>query len=242
MRNRKFHFSLPAAIVSFGLILFMVYLGFWQLDRAAQKQQQQTAFQQGDTPALAADELTSMPERYQHVQVTGAFVSDTQVLMDGIPKGRRPGYLVLTPFRIEGSDRLLMVNRGWRPWTGARQSVDGLEVAPTTRQIRGRVDRFWQSGLKLGGGNAAEEGRWPRIAIYPQHAEISAWLDAPVVTWQLLLNADEPEGFLREWKPGGLGSERHVGYAVQWFALALTLFIIYLVISFRKTDATTDRE
>ena len=44
----------------------------------------------------------------------------------------------------------------------------------------------------------------------------------------------EPDGFVRDWKPSGLTPERHLGYAFQWFALALTLAVLVLV-SFLKS-------
>jgi surfeit locus 1 family protein len=53
----------------------------------------------------------------------------------------------------------------------------------------------------------------------------------PVV---VLLAPDSPYGFVREWQPAPTGSERHLAYAVQWFAMALMLLIIYLVISTRR--------
>ena len=52
----------------------------------------------------------------------------------------------------------------------------------------------------------------------------------------LLLDAADPDGYRRDWRPSDFGPERHLGYAVQWFALAGTLVILYLAWSFRKSD------
>jgi surfeit locus 1 family protein len=52
----------------------------------------------------------------------------------------------------------------------------------------------------------------------------------------ILLDPSAPDGFRRNWRPSDFGPERHVGYAVQGFALAVTLVILYLAWAFRKTD------
>ena len=51
-----------------------------------------------------------------------------------------------------------------------------------------------------------------------------------------LLDAGEPEGYLRQWQAPGFPPLRHIGYAVQWFGLALTLFVIYIVTNLRHSD------
>ncbi len=44
----------------------------------------------------------------------------------------------------------------------------------------------------------------------------------------------EPDGYVRTWSPPGFPPMRHIGYAVQWFALALALLVIYLVTNLRQ--------
>ena len=50
----------------------------------------------------------------------------------------------------------------------------------------------------------------------------------------MLLDAAEPDGFARNWSPGEFPPVRHIGYAVQWFGLALALAVIYVVTNVRK--------
>jgi surfeit locus 1 family protein len=51
----------------------------------------------------------------------------------------------------------------------------------------------------------------------------------------VLLDAQQSDGFERIWAMrAGFGPERHLGYAVQWFALAATMFIVFLVMSFKS--------
>src|SRR5260370_22993896 len=50
----------------------------------------------------------------------------------------------------------------------------------------------------------------------------------------VLLDPAEPDGSVRSWAPPGFPPMRHIGYAVQWFALALTLLVIYVVTNLRR--------
>jgi surfeit locus 1 family protein len=50
----------------------------------------------------------------------------------------------------------------------------------------------------------------------------------------VLLDPGEPDGYVRNWSAPGFPPMRHLGYAVQWFALALTLAVIYVVTNLRR--------
>jgi surfeit locus 1 family protein len=57
----------------------------------------------------------------------------------------------------------------------------------------------------------------------------------------LLLDASQADGYERVWEAHlGFSPERHVGYAVQWFALALAAVILFVVTSFRTKKATDE--
>jgi cytochrome oxidase assembly protein ShyY1 len=59
-------------------------------------------------------------------------------------------------------------------------------------------------------------------------------LQRPLDPRIILLDADQPDGLVREWRPSTIPPERHLGYAVTWFALAAALAVIYLVMNLRK--------
>ncbi len=240
MTQTRAKFSWPLTVLTAGLIALMCSLGMWQLDRADEKQSRLDAFEAG---VVVTDvSMTTNPRRYSEVEVQGQYDYSRQVIMDGFSIDKRAGYQVLTPFRVENTDTVLMVNRGWRVWSGDRLNIQGLVAANTLRTLRGRAERFWQPGMILGEGNAGESSRWPRIVVYPQHAEITQWMEQPVATWQLLLDPQQDDGFVRKWSPGGIPPERHLGYAVQWFALAITLLVLYLIIVFKRSKSSEESE
>jgi surfeit locus 1 family protein len=56
--------------------------------------------------------------------------------------------------------------------------------------------------------------------------------DLLVIT--LLLDNDAPAGFIRAWTPPGSDEARNLGYAFQWFAMALAVMVIAVVITLRS--------
>ena len=56
----------------------------------------------------------------------------------------------------------------------------------------------------------------------------------------LLLEPGAEDGFIRFWQPTGTSPERHVAYALQWFAFAATLATIWLVMFLKRRRRTDD--
>jgi surfeit locus 1 family protein len=112
--------------------------------------------------------------------------------------------------------------------------VDG-----TPRTVRGRADHLPSPGIQLG-SRAVLTPPFPVVASFPRHDEIAAllkesdWASAADV---ILLDAREPDGYVRRWSPPGFPPMRHIGYAVQWFGLSLALLVIYIVTNSRKVAA-----
>jgi surfeit locus 1 family protein len=78
---------------------------------------------------------------------------------------------------------------------------------------------------------------YPVGAAFPSRREIagllheSSWSSAADL---VLLDPGEPDGYVRQWSAPGFPPMRHIAYAVQWFALALTLLVIYFVTNLRR--------
>jgi surfeit locus 1 family protein len=214
----------------------LLSLGRWQLERAAQKRALFDAF---DTPQDAARviELDTPPlPRYAHVAARGHYDAARQVLIDNMTSADgRAGYFVVTPFALARGGWLL-VNRGWVPVGVSRAALPSIEVSGETRQVRGRTDRLPSPGIHMG-RPAPLRPPFPAVANFPSHAELEQLLHE--TSWAraadlVLLDAAEPDGYERRWQPPGFPPLRHLAYAVQWFALAVALVVIYMVTNFRK--------
>lgn len=233
--SRVFEPRLFTTLLAVVLIGVLISLGRWQLTRAGQKQALYDLFDSGTDGTRAIDLATPPLPRYQHVRASGRYDSTRQILIDNMSSAAsRAGYYVITPFALEGGGWIL-VNRGWVPVGASRAEKPSIAVASDVRELHGRADNLPRAGLRLGG--AALVPPYPVVANYPSEAEVrsllreSQWAPAAEV---LLLDARDPDGYLREWQPPGFPPIRHVAYAVQWFGLALTLAVIYVVTHLRR--------
>ncbi len=206
-----------------------VSLGLWQLDRAAEKKSLLSRFDGEDTYTQVSD-YASLDE-FARIQVQGEFLSDRQILIDNIVQGGRPGYYVITPFRLNTVEPLLLINRGWIP-KKMPADVPDISVASGFKTVRGLVGRLPRVAIRPGDA-FAEKGPWPRIAVYPRPEEIADALETRTMPIVLLLATDETNGFSRQWQPNISGPSTHYGYAVQWFAMAATV-VALMVWNLRK--------
>jgi surfeit locus 1 family protein len=170
--------------------------------------------------------------RYRNLRLPGRYDPAHQFLLDNISYQGRPGYQVLTPFETAGGT--VLVNRGWLPASGDRRVLPDIAVAGETREVTGRIEWLPRPGIPLAAAAPPPDAPWPRRLLFPTSAEAGAQLGVALRNYQLLLDPGDPDGYVRDWRPGGMGSDRHLAYAVQWFGLALTVIVIYLVLVLRN--------
>ena len=216
------------------LLLFagLFSLGQWQWHRAQEKEALAASFaaQEGTVAAFDADADYPL---FARVNVSGTYSPGQQFLVDNIVQDGLAGYYVITPLELADDDRLLLVNRGWTEHRADRELPD-VSIAQSAVEITGRIGRLPRPGMRLDGA-AVNLGAWPRVAVFPTNADLAAALRRDVFPFVLLLDATADEGFSRQWSPGGMTAERHVGYAVQWWALALAFAVLFVMIN-RKPE------
>ncbi len=230
--SRVFAPRLLPTLAMLPLLALLLWLGSWQLERAAEKRVLLAAFAAG-AAAPAAVPLADSTPRYAHVTATGRYLSGRQFLLDNMTRDGVAGYRVLSPLeRTDGT--LLLVDRGWLPAGPARAVLPDVAVDETSRTVRGRLDELPRAGLRLA---AAAEAGWPRRVGFPTRAQLESALGRPVFAQLLLLDAAEADGYRRDWQPTASGPERNLGYAVQWYALALTLLVLWVVVNLKRPAA-----
>jgi surfeit locus 1 family protein len=238
--NWSFEPRLFTTLLAIGLIAMLVSLGRWQLHRAEEKRVLFDSFAGAVTAAGAAarpiDKQTPPVPRYSHIEATGSYDATRQVLIDNMVEGTQAGYFVITPFALQGGGWVL-VNRGWVPLGKTRAERPTIPVGANLRTLRGRADNMPSPGIHLG-LPAPLAPPYPVVAAYPTRAEVAQLLQESnwaSVADLILLDADLPDGYVRNWAPPGFPPLRHIGYALQWFGLALALAVIYVVTNFRRT-------
>jgi len=220
-------------LVLFGILMS---LGFWQLDRAGQKRALVAEYRSGTTGALLKIDarLGSVAGlQFQPASVTGHYDSAHQFLLDNRTHNGMVGYEVLTPLMLDPGVGVL-VNRGWIPLGGSREQLPAVPVDSGPRTVVGRIRDVSKKGFTLG----SEQPRtgWPYRILRTDIERLAPELGYRLLPLELLLDPAQPDGYVREWHPlMTFGPERNVGYAVQWFALATTLMVIYLAVNLKKT-------
>jgi surfeit locus 1 family protein len=214
------------------LLPVLIALGFWQLDRAEQKR----AFLAAQKKGMAAPALqltASTPEdkealRYRPAKAIGRYDSGRQFLIDNRVVDGKTGYFVLTPFILEGSDKAILVNRGWIPASRDRNALPDTAIRSEQTQVSGRINHFPSVGIKLAGADQPTAG-WPAVVQVADSAILSARLGYPVFPFMLELDKQAPEGYRREWHEAAvMPPEKHAAYAMQWFGLAVVLALLFI--------------
>src|SRR3954451_88444 len=100
-----------------------VRLGFWQLDRLAQRRARNHALEaalklpplEWDAPTAALIERD--PERFinRKLRARGQYDPAGEVILRGRALDGAPGVHLVTPLRAPGVGHVLLVNRGWAP-------------------------------------------------------------------------------------------------------------------------------
>jgi surfeit locus 1 family protein len=226
-------------VLTIVVLAALVSLGRWQLQRADQKRELFDAFAAGADATRLIDLQTPPLPRYQHIEARGSYDGSRQLLIDNMTSADgRAGYFVVTPFALADGGWLL-VNRGWVPLGVSRSALPAIDVAGNPRRLLGRADRLPSAGLRMG-RPAGLGPPFPAVANFPNHSDIerllreTSWTHAAEL---VLLDADQPEGYVRQWQPPGFPPLRHTAYAVQWFGLALALSVIYLATNVRRAKS-----
>jgi surfeit locus 1 family protein len=237
--NRVFAPGLVPTLAMLPLLALLLWLGTWQYHRAGEKRVLWEQFERGaDATVPLPASGASPPERYAHVSVTGSYRPDRQVLLDNMTHAERAGYRVLTPL-VRDDGTAVLVDRGWVAPGRTRQQLPDVAVGAERRTVTGRFDSLPRPGLEL--AVPPDGAGWPRVLSFPKQAQLERVLGARLYPGVVLLDAGLPDGYVREWQPPGLPPERHLGYSVQWYALATTLFLIWVVVNLKKRDGGSPR-
>ena len=148
----------------------------------------------------------------------------------------KPGYFVLTPFVLQDEAKAVLVNRGWVPLNHDRSVLPEVQLKNQQTKVSGRINRFPSIGIKLAGAEIPTEG-WPSVLQVIDTQVLAKKLAYPLFPFQIELDKNLPEGFKREWQTTTIMlPEQHTAYAIQWFALAFTLTLLFIWYSCKRHD------
>ncbi len=244
-RPRRFGMAIGWVLAIATIILF-VSLGRWQLERMQEKRVRLTAAAQALQPQapqpllLASDSLRA--QNYDWAVGSGVLVNATVWLDNQILDGK-PGvrmYCVLLP---DAGVQAQLLDAGWWPLDGKRDMpVFGCPVG--AQHVRGLLAPPPSSGLQSGDAMASfGEHRWLATRIDQGVIAAALNLSAGIAPRVLRLDPARNKGDagvmlvpgMRDLVilPNTLTPARHLGYAVQWFALALTVLVVAVTLTIK---------
>lgn len=209
----------------------LVRLGIWQLQRLEERR----AFNARVLSQIEGEELDlnrQIPAgdlfdmEYRRVVVTGTFDHAQEVLLRNQVWGDEPGYHILTPLMIQGSEWSILVDRGWIPMEGA-QNLEGFQEKGLV-MLQGRLRRP-QDKPDFGGV--------PDPTLAPGETGLQAWnivnlariekqVTLPLLPVYIEAHPEPGTGLhfpLREDVVPEVSEGSHLGYAFQFFGFAVIL-------------------
>ena len=227
-----FRTSVKLTLALLALALLFARLGWWQLERKAEKQLLFEQFVNG--PRLSVEQALERGEMFARVEAYGRYDPSRHVLLDNKILNGRAGVHVLTPFTL-GDERQLLVNRGWLPLPPDRRSLPGVETDGSLRTIAGILNKPSTGGQRIGEPDVLVADRWPQLVTYLDLDSVSSALNSSLEPWLLQLEPEDESGFEgRQWQAAVMGPEVHGAYALQWFSLAVAALIIWITLGVRK--------
>lgn len=237
------HVAPLPAVAALLMLSLLLSAGLWQLRRAEEKraiavEQAYRVDKQSVIlePALAASASASVAQlRHRRAIASGRYRGDAQYLLDNRTHKQIAGYHVLTAFRLQGSDVHVLVNRGWLPVGPDRRRLPDITIPEQAVALEGTIVAPPSSGIALG-DSGYDAGGWPRVVQRVDMARIQAQLGGSLLPFVLRLSPASEQGYTRDWQlRTGLTPERHLGYAVQWFALAAALLTLCIWVAVKRT-------
>ena len=220
-----------SVVLAAGALFFFALtlaLGKWQLNRASEKEAIQLALEvEGRKPVLGNAALLAARDKAglikQRAALQGTWVIDKTVFLDNRQMNAKVGFFVVTPLQLFGSAEVIWVQRGWiqRNFED-RALLNRIDTPAGQVSVEGRI--------ALPPSKLYEPGA-PSTGVIRQNLDLEQFKTEsglPLLPVMLQQTGPASEGLLRDWPAVNLGTDKHYGYAFQWFGLALLIAGLYL--------------
>ncbi len=231
------------SVLWLSILVLMLRLGFWQLQRADEKQLLIDQLAQTEHPVIEGVSALQQVHRFQTIEVLGSFDEKVAFYLSNQFHDGQVGFHVYGVMSYFESDVISLVNRGW---------VKDLSSVPQAQP----AEKLWllqqsdwpRPGVQLGDQVLTSSAK--QQVTYLTEEVTKNWLkerfcrqktnnDCIILPFIFKLNQQMPDGFVRDWKSQRVVPEKHQAYAGQWFSMSLVLLLLYFVF-LRKNHASED--
>ena len=224
---------IAATLVTFLAVVIMFALGFWQLQRGAEKTQRLANIQQAaESNKLSLHQAINLGEQALDMTVSMEGVVDTQhyFLLDNKIQQGRVGYEVLVV--ADTSEGNVLVNFGWLAAPALRSELPAVSLPTVPTKLQGMLAIPKQNSLIT--ETAAYDRQWPKILQQADLAIIAEHYAQPLLPFVILLDEELDSAYIRNWQPVVMPPEKHLAYAIQWFLLGAAALIIFILAQRKK--------
>lgn len=217
-------------------------LGFWQLDRLAQREARNALLEarMAQPPVDPASVARDSTAAYRRITLAGG-CEGAQFILAARSRRGVPGVHLLCRFHTAAGEEFLL-DRGWLPSADARTlPAEVWRRAPRDTTLEALLVPFPPGGSSetrtrtaarlaedSAGVRLAEPG--PRVLYRLNHAQAEAVTAMELPPWYAQATGASP-GPPYPADPPDLSSGPHLGYAVQWFSFALIALIGWAVLA-----------
>lgn len=238
---KTFRFSMRISLICLVLSFVMLRAATWQWSRYLYKVQLGEAYRtHAQSPALhlpleGVSATDFQPVLHRKVHVTGSYDFEHQMIVLNRRHVTGPGYWLLTPMKIQGSEKYVIVSRGFIPFQDAtaeswqkynfssQEEFDAI-VQPTI------ASRTFFEGSTFGVKNKQEtsDSGFQQKWLYPDVEKIAKQLPYPVITSVFLQHFGTPPigMFPAESVSIDVPASTHYGYTIEWIFLAIATIVI----------------
>jgi surfeit locus 1 family protein len=220
------------ALLALLFICLFTSLGIWQVSRANQKKILLKSFaERTQLKPLSANHLAKPNDwRFYRISLQGNFDNQHTFLLDNKIFHGKVGYEVYTAFKASGLSAPILIDRGFIPMSTNRKELPEIPAIFGPVTLVGMLN-LPPTYVALGEIYETPHITWPLRVEFINLPKLSKLIGQPLYSYVVILAPSDPAAFSSEWQIVTMSPERHMGYAVQWFALALTLLILFVALN-----------
>jgi cytochrome oxidase assembly protein ShyY1 len=215
----------------------LVRLGVWQMGRAQEKIAEQESFvdsgQLQATPLAevptAGIEFDSLQHQNRRVVMRGEYLNAQSIFLIYQTYQGQIGWEIVTPFRVQDQQLIALVSRGWNGTGSYEALAAALPVVEGEVEVQGQI--FVPTASMAAKTNGDLDIKWPLVMRYLNTTELAPLFDAPLFPYVIRLAEDQPGVLVRHWPAVMVDAGRNFSYALQWFAMAIAVGIVSLILS-----------
>lgn len=248
MRIGPYRFSFPSlwpALLALATLVLLLQLGFWQWHRAAEKEAMLADFARAGSdvaPPFSSVKPSQFDSlRFATVEIAGHFDRDEVIYLDNRSYGGQLGYHVLGVFEAEGHDSRMLVNLGWVPLDGGRETLPAVALPEGAVRFLARLKPISNPILALGTALDVRDGRRLVMPVLDKDV-LAKWLGVSLLSVEALVDPGASFGYTRVWQAHyDIPPVKHRAYAFQWFALAFAVLAIFVMVNTRREPRPGER-